>query len=104
MKLEFFDPWKLGPQIFLKIFLKHFRITAECNRVQNFEHVPPLHGSWKELDFRVTDILGTFKVYFHPYVPPNCFILFFENMDLLFEGQIMDQFHQTYIIFVDATT
>jgi len=58
-----------GHRFFAKIVLKHARITAECNRAQNFEHVAPLHESWKEWDFSFTYLrhfLGLFPV-IHPH-------------------------------------
>jgi len=57
----------------------------------NFEHVAPLHRSWKKLDFKVTHIrhfLGLFSA----IPPPLQKKSFFENMNLPFGGQIMDQF------------
>jgi len=40
----------LGPLIFWKIALKYTRCTLGSARLQNFDHVTPLHGYWKKSD------------------------------------------------------
>ena len=41
--------WILGPPIFWKIIPKHARSALGCDRLQNFDHVSPLHEYWKKL-------------------------------------------------------
>jgi len=56
LKFEQLKSLEIGDTIFAKIVLKHARITPECKRAHNVEHVAPLHGSWKEFDSRGTYI------------------------------------------------
>ena len=83
--------WVLGPPIFRKIIPKHARSALGCDRLQNFDHVAPLHGYRKKLGVEAIYIRHFLKLFPAIRPPPISFLIFFENLHHPFLGQITDQ-------------